>query len=181
MEDTATAEQRARLRVDVFQPCTRESFRAGVWLRFAFTSDGALFTAGKELIKDLPFGWRKWDAERRAWWISAEGVNSLRRSVPAIGRAAWALEQTFPPSSAQASASARHCGAGGTWVPPEVEAAFTTLHLLPDAPVELVQAARRTLARTAHPDVGGDSPAMRKINTAADRAEGWLRRDQRGE
>ena len=42
-----------------------------------------------------------------------------------------------------------------------IEAAFATLHLLPSAPPELVQAAHRTLVKIHHPDVaGGDGQTM---------------------
>ena len=42
-----------------------------------------------------------------------------------------------------------------------IEVAFATLHLLPSAPPELVQAAHRTLVKIHHPDVaGGDGQTM---------------------
>jgi len=44
--------------------------------------------------------------------------------------------------------------------------AHAALHLLPDAPPELVKAAYRTLAQLHHPDKGGDTEAMQKINEA---------------
>jgi hypothetical protein len=51
-----------------------------------------------------------------------------------------------------------------------IEAAFATLHLLPSAPPELVQAAHRTLVKIHHPDVaGGDGHRMVQINLALER------------
>jgi hypothetical protein len=51
-----------------------------------------------------------------------------------------------------------------------VEAAFATLHLLPTAPPELVQAAHRALVKIHHPDVaGGDGQTMVRINLALER------------
>ena len=47
-----------------------------------------------------------------------------------------------------------------------IEAAFATLHLLPTAPPELVQAAHRALTKLHHPDVGGDTQLMTRINLA---------------
>ena len=44
--------------------------------------------------------------------------------------------------------------------------AFATLHLLPSAPPELIKAAYRTLAQLHHPDHGGDTSAMQRINIA---------------
>ncbi len=43
---------------------------------------------------------------------------------------------------------------------------YTALHLLPSAPAELVKAAYRTLAQIHHPDRGGDTEAMQRINDA---------------
>lgn len=44
------------------------------------------------------------------------------------------------------------------------------LGLPPTATVEEVDAARRTLAKRAHPDIGGSVDAMQRINAAADEA-----------
>ncbi len=47
--------------------------------------------------------------------------------------------------------------------------AYQILCLTPDAPAELVEAARRILAKRYHPDVaGGDMVTMQRINAAAD-------------
>lgn len=43
---------------------------------------------------------------------------------------------------------------------------WATLHLLPSAPPEVIQAAFRALARLHHPDRGGNEETMRKINNA---------------
>lgn len=44
--------------------------------------------------------------------------------------------------------------------------AYRELHLLPSAPPELVTAAYKTLARLHHPDVGGDTATMQRLNDA---------------
>ena len=43
---------------------------------------------------------------------------------------------------------------------------YVTLHLLPSAPPELVKVAYRCLAQIHHPDHGGDTAAMQRINAA---------------
>jgi hypothetical protein len=43
---------------------------------------------------------------------------------------------------------------------------FTTLHLLPDAPPEVVKAAYKALAKIHHPDLRGDNEKMLEINRA---------------
>lgn len=53
---------------------------------------------------------------------------------------------------------------------------FTVLGLPPTAGVDQVEAARRTLAKSSHPDVGGTVEAMQRINAAADEAVRLLTR-----
>jgi hypothetical protein len=45
------------------------------------------------------------------------------------------------------------------------------LHILPSAPPEVVRAAHRALARRYHPDAGGDTLTMQRINHAADQLQ----------
>ncbi len=48
------------------------------------------------------------------------------------------------------------------------EAALVVLHLLPTAPPELVTAAHRCLAKLHHPDAGGSTVVMQRINRAVE-------------
>ena len=53
--------------------------------------------------------------------------------------------------------------------PPRVGTdSFAVLHLLPSAPLELIDAAFRCLAKRHHPDVGGDTATMRRLTEAHD-------------
>jgi len=61
----------------------------------------------------------------------------------------------------------RHCAAGPM---ARDDDALRALGLGPDADADDVRAARRRLARQAHPDAGGDTAAMASINVAAARA-----------
>jgi len=47
-----------------------------------------------------------------------------------------------------------------------LDQAFATLHLLPTAPPEVVQAAHRALVKLHHPDHGGDHDRAVAVNTA---------------
>ncbi len=51
---------------------------------------------------------------------------------------------------------------------PALGPAYRVLYLVEGAPPELVEAARRVLAKRYHPDAGGDEETMRAINAAAD-------------
>lgn len=63
-------------------------------------------------------------------------------------------------------------------IPARVQAAFQALHLLPSAPLAVVEAAWRALCKQAHPDTGGDLALMKRINDAHDIAEEWAKRHQ---
>ncbi len=57
----------------------------------------------------------------------------------------------------------------GAYKPPPAQSLaspFTTLHLLPSAPPEVVKAAYKALARVHHPDARGNSERMVAINLA---------------
>lgn len=49
---------------------------------------------------------------------------------------------------------------------PEMANAYAVLWLRPGAPLSVVQAAYRALASRYHPDAGGDTRAMRRLNEA---------------
>ncbi len=49
---------------------------------------------------------------------------------------------------------------------PKASDPHTTLWLLPGAPAELIKQAYRVLAKLNHPDHGGDTEAMQRINDA---------------
>lgn len=59
----------------------------------------------------------------------------------------------------------RHADSGGVPVDP-----LAVLGLPPGASVDAIENARRTLAKSAHPDVGGSVRQMQLINAAADEA-----------
>jgi hypothetical protein len=50
---------------------------------------------------------------------------------------------------------------------------FSALGLRADAGVDEIEQARRTLAKSVHPDVGGSVAEMQRINAAADEATRW--------
>jgi hypothetical protein len=51
---------------------------------------------------------------------------------------------------------------------PAIPEHYATLHLLPGAPAEVVNAAHKALVKLHHPDRGGDTATMQAINAAAD-------------
>lgn len=60
-----------------------------------------------------------------------------------------------------------------------VAAAYERLFVRENAPDEVVKSAFRVLARSAHPDAGGDLEEMKRLNLTWDRiTEWWKLRDQ---
>jgi hypothetical protein len=51
---------------------------------------------------------------------------------------------------------------------PAIPEHYATLHLLPSAPAEVVNAAHKALVNLHHPDRGGDMATMQAINAAVD-------------
>ena len=155
------------LRLQVLDAVTRGTLADGVWLRFAYTHDSRVFEAGRDAIKRLPATWRRWDADRKKWWLSEDGLFTLADDIPCIHRVieAWKKRQ-----QTREYDKARHEGR----VPQNIGEAFTLLCLTPDAPIELVQSARRILALKYHPDRGGNTQKMQRINNAADMCQEWI-------
>ena len=61
------------------------------------------------------------------------------------------------------------------WVQPGADDAFRLLGLPASASLDEIEAARRALAKRAHPDVGGSLDEMQRINAAADAARSGTR------
>jgi len=91
--------------------------------------------------------------EQRAWSLPREHMRGLQAWL-----ALWFSEEAVAwqrPTRRPAPA-------------PTLAPAYRTLYLVEGAPAELVEAARRVLAKRHHPDAGGDEETMRAINAAAD-------------
>jgi hypothetical protein len=64
-------------------------------------------------------------------------------------------------------------------IPPAVATAFASLFVTPNAPLSVIQAAYRALAKEAHPDTGGSHDRMKAINAAFDLASKWAKQQGR--
>ena len=100
----------------------------------------------RELKGSLPKYARKWDPDRRLWWIAQEFGDS------AIRIARQHYDRVIAPELALAEPTA-----------------WDVLWLRPGAPSEVVNAVYRALAKMHHPDYGGDNEMMQLINAAYER------------
>lgn len=120
-----------------------------VWLRFE-RYDADLVD---ELKRRLPLRRRGWDPDRKLWWVTADQVDGLAMLFVVSG---VDLVHVSPSDLGLVDAPA-----GVNLVD-----AYRTLHLQPTAPAELVTAAYRILAKAHHPDRGGTTVDMQRINQA---------------
>ncbi len=123
--------------------------------------DTYTFKAVIEALKDyVPACNRVYVPERKTWRVDAYAHDCLQGWL-AYARATfnarieWIGETYEDPES--------------EWTPkpkPKASDPYVTLHLLPSAPPEVVKAAYRALAVLNHPDKGGDTEAMQRLNDA---------------
>jgi hypothetical protein len=108
----------------------------------------------EDLKAAIPYRFREWDPARKVWTIESAyadlAIEILLRHFPTA--------ETPRHSRPQANTQTR----------PTDNDPFATLHLLPSAPVEVVKAAYRALAKLHHPDVQGDAITMRRLTEAHD-------------
>ncbi len=108
-----------------------------------------------ELLKaEIPAYARSYDPESNTWSVAA----------PYAAIAVNLLRGRFPDARIEGN-HRRAESRPGAGAPSEH---FALLHLLPSAPVELIGASYRVLARLHHPDVGGDAEHMKRLNAARD-------------
>ena len=108
----------------------------------------------EQLKATIPLGSRSWDNDRKRWLVSALYVADLLTMLHDLG--AQVLDDRI---DAKAPV---HVPA----MPEDLAQAFTTLHLLPTAPLGVAEAVFKTWARHFHPDVGGDPALFRAANDA---------------
>jgi len=137
----------------------------GAYIRWSDSGDADAWwpfdeAAKEEFKRRIPPHARKWDADRRCWRVAAAWAEDTAR---------W-LEHRFPGArrinEPQARKQSGYGSTGGPATPIRPREPWATLHLLPTAPMEVVEAAYRALARLHHPDRGGSTLQMQVINGA---------------
>jgi DnaJ-domain-containing protein 1 len=120
------------------------------------SSDRDAFEFLIEALKDaIPAYDRTYSPASREWFIHASARDSLDNWLD-DARAVFNASVEWQPTKHE------HTRAK----PRNETTAHAVLHLLPSAPPEVVRAAYKALAMKHHPDHGGDTEAMQKINEA---------------
>lgn len=101
----------------------------------------------ERLKATIPVSLRRWDKADKCWVVSGSGITQ-----------AVILAQVFYDRIDEITEPAPR--SAGTPTP------FAILHLLDDAPADLVPVVYRHLAKVNHPDRGGDTREMQRLNEA---------------
>ena len=120
------------------------------------------------LKNDIPWDFRSWGGDWKTWTVESFYAD---RAVELVRR--YFGEVTVE-DQRRRNQESRQQSAGGPrqqTVPPD----DVTLHLLPTAPPQLIDAAYKALARLTHPDLGGSTEAMQRLNAAYERLKGVAR------
>jgi hypothetical protein len=152
-----------------------EIFGGGYLLAFEASST-YVFDQAVTAVKTLPRHHRRWMQPFGAWWISADGAEALASTIPAIAEAL--NPGTFRKRTRKRKTASSTDTAAPSTLPAPVLEAFTQLYLVPSAPPFVVQAVWRALCRQHHPDIGGDTAAMARINGAYELARPWAEQQQ---
>ena len=177
----------------------------GHWLSFASDDEYEFYRLVGE-IKALGRAHAMYDPDKRAWWLSPQGLARLCGRDPEL---AWLLGEFLRAGAAGGSggssdaggasggsaggkrkrASSAGGGSGGqrksrakasaAGVPADVALALAVLYVTPDAPVAVVKAVYKAMAKLAYPYVQGTADEqerterMKVLNLAYETAETW--------
>jgi hypothetical protein len=139
--------------------------------RFSFPFDAQVV---EELKRRIPAHARQWDKVSKQWAIDPPYHRPMHALL--CGHFGWFPElPTEGPDPEVERLRAEVCRLREQLRQAEavrIPEGYKTLHLLPSAPPEVISAAHKALVRLHHPDAGGDTLTMQKINAAADDLRG---------
>jgi hypothetical protein len=105
----------------------------------------------KGIKRHIPSRQRTWKPELRQWWFKEEAGDTMLTLAERFCGEVMHIQEDGHLTAA---------------MPAELVAAYRTLHLLPSAPDELVKHAYRVMCKLHHPDKGGMTSTMQRVNEA---------------
>ena len=140
----------------------------GDFLIFFQSRDSDAFADLVSSIKcAIPPGLRAYRPAERCWQVDADAKSDLDEWLRQVQHT-MPVRVVWTDETAGAKEERQH----HQWPPagyrkqPTREELYARLHLLPDAPPELIKAAYRELAKLNHPDHGGNEETMKLLNEA---------------
>lgn len=127
----------------------------GDTVRLSFPYSAALIARIKA---EVPASCRAFDPKTKVWTVREPFL------MAAVALIYDAYPDVVIDDVARAQSSWQSSGKRSAHTDPD----YSALHLLPTAPLPLVDAAYKCLARLHHPDAGGDTSAMQQLNAARD-------------
>lgn len=110
----------------------------------------------EDLKEMVSWRWRSWNTRLRCWTVDEEAcgpvLKALKRHYDYVVES-WTQSHAAPQTHSRRDSNGSH----DLW---------RRLHLAPDAPRKVVDAAFRALASIHHPDRGGNAKEMVEINVA---------------
>jgi hypothetical protein len=105
----------------------------------------------------IPVSYRRWDPDSKTWFVESPydltAIRILRAHFPHADIGERPGEQTQFTTHSGCSCDANH----------------RALYVCQGAPLEVIRAAYKALAKTHHPDAGGDVATMQQLNSAYER------------
>ena len=109
----------------------------------------------------IPSTYRTWDASRKVWTVEPAYADTLKTLLRSAG--------------ATVDDKRRGGSRVTSTLPWQAQHAYETLWVLPGAPEAVVSAAYKALAMRHHPDKGGDTRTMQRLNDAMTTIKGLQR------
>lgn len=129
-------------------------YRPWAWALRVVRVEQELFPTLIGNLKAVPARKRKWDPNSKQWLFRHDLLDAIIGIVEALG-----LTYAFGDIAGDEKANHRN-------LPMSRAQAAAALYLLPTAPDFVVSAAYRAMAKHCHPDAGGSTEQMQRINAA---------------
>lgn len=127
-------------------------YRPWLWSLKVTSIDQDVFHELIESLKsNINYRKRKWDPTGKRWLFHDDTIDDVVFVLDSYG-----IAYTIDDDQSQVRCR----------LPMNRAQAAAELYLLPNAPAEVVTAVYRTLCKVHHPDTGGDTAVMQRINAA---------------
>lgn len=138
-------------------------YRPWAWSLKVTSIDQDVFHELIESLKlNINYRKRKWDPTGKRWLFHADMIDDVAFVLDSFGVAYTIDDQ----QSQRTNGRHRQTSERPSTALLTRQQAAAELYLLPDAPPDVITAVFRVLAKQYHPDMGGDTEQMQRLNAA---------------